>query len=107
MAGRQSKWRFAVDRGGTFTDVIGCDPQGVFHTEKLFSASPDYDDSSIEGIRRILGIKGKNYGDTLLNSHTVPFRAGLIPRLAVFDYLLCYMMGMPRSNYTRNPCHRV
>ncbi len=50
------KWRFAVDRGGTFTDVVGISPQGEFHYYKLLSNSPDYKDASIEGIRRILRI---------------------------------------------------
>ncbi len=26
MAKNKFKWRFAVDRGGTFTDLIGFDP---------------------------------------------------------------------------------
>jgi 5-oxoprolinase (ATP-hydrolysing) len=51
------KWLFAVDRGGTFTDVVGLDPEGNFHTLKLLSRSPDYDDASIEGIRRIIGTR--------------------------------------------------
>jgi len=50
------KWRFAVDRGGTFTDVIGLSPEGILHTEKLLSESPHYTDASLEGIRRILDI---------------------------------------------------
>ena len=53
-----NKWSFAVDRGGTFTDVIGVDPDGRFHTHKLLSSSPDYNDASIEGIRRVLGTSG-------------------------------------------------
>jgi len=57
MAGRPSKWRFAVDRGGTFTDVVGIDPEGRYHTLKLLSSSTEYDDASIEGIRRILGVR--------------------------------------------------
>jgi 5-oxoprolinase (ATP-hydrolysing) len=57
MSDMTSKWRFAVDRGGTFTDVIGMDPSGDFHTLKLLSRSTAYDDASIEGIKRILGIK--------------------------------------------------
>ncbi len=52
----ESKWRFAVDRGGTFTDVIGRDPAGTVYTIKLLSSSPDYTDPSTEGIRRILGL---------------------------------------------------
>ncbi len=51
------RWRFAVDRGGTFTDVIGVDPNGRFHTLKLLSRSPLYRDPAIEGIRRVLKIK--------------------------------------------------
>ena len=50
------KWCFAVDRGGTFTDVIGRSPQGTLVTEKLLSVSPRYADASIEGIRRILDL---------------------------------------------------
>jgi 5-oxoprolinase (ATP-hydrolysing) len=52
----QNKWKIAVDRGGTFTDVIGLDPDGVFHCLKLLSSSSDYEDASIEGIRRMIGI---------------------------------------------------
>ena len=49
------QWRFAVDRGGTFTDVIGFDPHDNIHTAKLLSESPDYEDAAIEGIRQMLG----------------------------------------------------
>ncbi|MDH3973246.1 MAG: hydantoinase B/oxoprolinase family protein [Deltaproteobacteria bacterium] len=52
------KWKFAVDRGGTFTDIVGIDPEGCFHTSKLLSSSPAYSDASIEGIRRVMGIRG-------------------------------------------------
>jgi 5-oxoprolinase (ATP-hydrolysing) len=57
MPDRTLKWRFAVDRGGTFTDIIGMSPSGDFHTLKLLSRSAAYDDASIEGIKRILGLK--------------------------------------------------
>ncbi len=50
------KWRFAVDRGGTFTDVIGLDPDNNYHVTKLLSDSPDYEDPSIEGIKRLLAL---------------------------------------------------
>ena len=49
-----SKWFFAIDKGGTFTDVIGIDPQKKIHTCKILSQSSTYTDSIIEGIRRIL-----------------------------------------------------
>ena len=46
-----------MDRGGTFTDVVGLSPEGHLLTEKLLSASPRYEDASIQGIKRILGLK--------------------------------------------------
>jgi 5-oxoprolinase (ATP-hydrolysing) len=52
-----SKWRFAIDRGGTFTDIVALDPDGNFHTLKLLSSSPVYRDASIEGMRRVLGLR--------------------------------------------------
>ena len=52
-----SKWRFAIDRGGTFTDVVALDPKGDFQTLKILSHSPDYGNASIEGIRRILRLR--------------------------------------------------
>ena len=51
-----NKWKFAVDTGGTFTDIIGLDPDNRFHTLKILSDSPDYEDACIEGIRRILNV---------------------------------------------------
>ena len=53
-----SKWRFAIDRGGTFTDLVGVDPHGRFHTAKLLSSSSEYADPSIEVIKRVLGVEG-------------------------------------------------
>jgi len=49
-------WRFAIDRGGTFTDVIGVDPSGTYHCLKVLSRSPEYPDPAIEGLRRILKV---------------------------------------------------
>ena len=49
------KWRFAVDRGGTFTDIIARDPSGRVHTLKLLSENPGrYADAALEGIRRLM-----------------------------------------------------
>ena len=50
------RWRFAVDRGGTFTDVIGVSPDGDLHAVKVLSDAPAFDDAGIEGIRRVLGL---------------------------------------------------
>ncbi|KWV92110.1 hydantoinase B/oxoprolinase family protein [Erythrobacter sp. YT30] len=52
-------WRFAVDRGGTFTDVVALTPDGVLVTEKLLSEHPEhYDDAASEGVRRLLARHG-------------------------------------------------
>jgi hypothetical protein len=33
--GPRSGWQFWIDRGGTFTDVIGLSPQGALHVRKV------------------------------------------------------------------------
>jgi 5-oxoprolinase (ATP-hydrolysing) len=48
-------WRFWIDRGGTFTDVIGQANDGAETSLKLLSASPAYPDAAVEAMRRILG----------------------------------------------------
>jgi 5-oxoprolinase (ATP-hydrolysing) len=51
-----SVWDFWIDRGGTFTDVVGRDPDGGLHPLKLLSENPGvYADAAIEGISRLLG----------------------------------------------------
>ncbi|TSE06610.1 5-oxoprolinase [Mesorhizobium intechi] len=53
-----AKWDFWIDRGGTFTDVIGRDPQGALHPRKLLSENPEaYADAAIQGIRDLLGVE--------------------------------------------------
>ena len=49
------RFSFWIDRGGTFTDVIGRSHDGAETSLKLLSASPAYTDSAVEGMRRILG----------------------------------------------------
>ena len=48
-------WEFWIDRGGTFTDVIGRGPDGRETSAKLLSASPAYEDAGVEAMRRLLG----------------------------------------------------
>ncbi len=51
-------WDFWIDRGGTFTDVIGRDPQGVLHARKVLSENPSaYKDAAVQGIRLHLGLE--------------------------------------------------
>ena len=52
----QSKFRFSIDRGGTFTDIYAEVPgEPGFRVAKLLSEDPrNYADAPREGIRRIL-----------------------------------------------------
>jgi hypothetical protein len=48
-------WQFWIDRGGTFTDVVGRAPDGSLHTHKLLSENPEaYEDAALQGIRDLL-----------------------------------------------------
>ncbi len=52
------KWEFWIDRGGTFTDVIGRKPDGALVAHKLLSENPEaYRDAAVQGIRNLLGLK--------------------------------------------------
>jgi 5-oxoprolinase (ATP-hydrolysing) len=54
-----SGWSFAIDRGGTFTDVIARSPGGEVVVEKLLSDNLDhYEDAALEAIRRVLDRAG-------------------------------------------------
>lgn len=51
----ENKFFFAIDRGGTFTDVLAICPDRRIRTLKLLSEDPArYADAPREGIRRIL-----------------------------------------------------
>ncbi|HYQ19323.1 MAG TPA: hydantoinase B/oxoprolinase family protein [Xanthobacteraceae bacterium] len=51
-------WDFWIDRGGTFTDVIGRRPDGSLVAHKLLSDNPEaYGDAAVQGIRDLLGVK--------------------------------------------------
>lgn len=54
-----SGWHFWIDRGGTFTDVIGRAPDGTTQSLKLLSESPgQYADAAATGIARLLDQAG-------------------------------------------------
>jgi 5-oxoprolinase (ATP-hydrolysing) len=50
------RWEFWVDRGGTFTDIVGRRPDGSLAAHKLLSVSPAYRDAAVAGIRHLLGV---------------------------------------------------
>ncbi len=57
MAEAPAGWQFWIDRGGTFTDVVGRAPGGELKIHKLLSEHPErYDDAALEGIRELLGL---------------------------------------------------
>ena len=52
---RRAGWQFCIDRGGTFTDVVGRRPDGAVVTHKLLSENPGrYEDAALQGIRDLL-----------------------------------------------------
>jgi len=67
-------WDFWIDRGGTFTDVIGRDPEGGLHPRKLLSENPEaYSDAAIQGIRDLLGVKS---GEPIPSQHIGDIKMG-------------------------------
>ncbi|WP_114227059.1 MULTISPECIES: hydantoinase B/oxoprolinase family protein [Sphingomonas] len=52
-------WSFAIDRGGTFTDVIATSSDGEQRVLKLLSENPrHYPDAALEAIRQVLADSG-------------------------------------------------
>ena len=55
---KANSWDFWIDRGGTFTDVVGRKPDGTLAAHKLLSENPEaYRDAAVQGIRDLLGLK--------------------------------------------------
>jgi len=53
----EGRWQFWIDRGGTFTDVVGRRPDGTLAVHKLLSENPGrYRDPAVAGIRRLLSV---------------------------------------------------
>ena len=52
-----TRWQFWIDRGGTFTDIVGRRPDGSLVTHKLLSENPEqYRDAAVAGMRHLLGL---------------------------------------------------
>ena len=57
-----TRWQFWIDRGGTFTDIVACRPDGSLATAKLLSENPEqYADAAVEGMRRLLGLRSGEF----------------------------------------------
>jgi 5-oxoprolinase (ATP-hydrolysing) len=58
MTQSSGTWDFWIDRGGTFTDVVGRRPEGALVAHKLLSDNPEaYADAAVQGIRDVLRLK--------------------------------------------------
>ena len=63
-------WRFWIDRGGTFTDLVARSPEGRLQVRKLLSVQPGVaGDPAVRAIRALLGLDP---------AATEPIPAGLI-----------------------------
>jgi 5-oxoprolinase (ATP-hydrolysing) len=61
-------WTFAIDRGGTFTDVVATASDGGVRVEKLLSENPQYADAAVEGIRRVLEAESGTLGEVRMGT---------------------------------------
>jgi len=62
------KWDFWIDRGGTFTDVVGHAPDGRILQRKLLSENREaYRDAAIQGIREMLDVDAAPIPGDLIN----------------------------------------
>jgi 5-oxoprolinase (ATP-hydrolysing) len=56
-----AQWQIWIDRGGTFTDIVGKSPDGSLLTHKLLSENPEkYSDAAVQGIRDLLGLESED-----------------------------------------------
>jgi 5-oxoprolinase (ATP-hydrolysing) len=62
-------WTFAIDRGGTFTDVLARASDGQVRVEKLLSENPgQYEDAALEAIRRVLAEDGGDVAEVRMGT---------------------------------------
>ena len=65
----ERSWTFAIDRGGTFTDVVARSSDGRQRVEKLLSENPgQYDDAALEAIRRVRAEEGGSVSEVRMGT---------------------------------------
>ena len=65
----ERSWTFAIDRGGTFTDVVARASDGRLRIEKLLSDNPgQYADAALEAIRRITADEGGSVAEVRMGT---------------------------------------
>src|ERR1700733_500765 len=69
---KPARWTFCIDRGGTFTDVIGRAPDGREWSLKIPSEAPRQADAGVVAMRRLLNV-----------ADDAPFPAGRVSSIRV------------------------
>src|SRR4029079_5896045 len=65
----ERSWTFAIDRGGTFTDVVARSSDGRQRVEKLLYENPgQYEDAALEAIRRVLAEAGGSVSEVRMGT---------------------------------------
>src|SRR3954453_10784446 len=65
----ERSWTFAIDRGGTFTDVVAQSSDGRLRIEKLLSENPgQYADAALEAIRRVVADDGSTVSEVRMGT---------------------------------------
>ena len=65
----ERSWTFAIDRGGTFTDVVARAADGTVRVKKLLSESPgQYEDAALEAISRVLAEEGADVAEVRMGT---------------------------------------
>jgi N-methylhydantoinase A len=99
--------RVGIDIGGTFTDIVGLDPDGKVFTMKVSSTADDYARAILEGLRALCREAAISGGDidevvhgTTIASNTIielrGARVGLITTKGFRDTLEIGRLRMPR-----------
>ena len=63
-----SRFRVAIDIGGTFTDIVFLDAEGRLHIKKVSSSVDDYARSIVDGLREVFdetGLGGRDVVEVL------------------------------------------
>ena len=62
-------YRLGVDIGGTFTDIVLLDENGVLRNKKILSSPDDYSRAIEEGVRELLNTTGVKAGEIVELAH--------------------------------------
>src|SRR6185369_6281623 len=102
-----SRFRVAVDIGGTFTDIVFLDADGRLHIKKVSSSVEDYARAIVDGLREVFdetGLGGRDvvevlHGTTIASNALLELRGartGLITTRGFRDVLEIRRLRMPK-----------